>query len=259
MKIKNSSVISISVSRNAGWLNATIDSEDYSQDELKDMLAAYKKKKKYYILNGNMILLDDQLGKVSKVMDEIDVDFDTLTAEQIPFFEAFKLKDSGNENLRMQLSNDLMGAIKNVINYKNQNIEFDSRIEASLREYQKDGIKWMLSLYNNNLDGILADDMGLGKTLETIAFISKVDKNMPILIACPTSVVYNWAREFKMWNPSQRCVTIEGNKEYRTTRIAGISNNDKTVYVTSYDSLRNDLSCMKEKVFLSLLSMRLNI
>lgn len=137
MKIKNSSVISISVSRNAGWLNATIDSEDYSQDELKDMLAAYKKKKKYYILNGNMILLDDQLGKVSKVMDEIDVDFDTLTAEQIPFFEAFKLKDSGNENLRMQLSNDLMGAIKNVINYKNQNIEFDSRIEASLREYQK--------------------------------------------------------------------------------------------------------------------------
>ena len=106
-------------------------------------------------------------------MDEIDVDFDTLTAEQIPFFEAFKLKDSGNENLRMQLSNDLMGAIKNVINYKNQNIEFDSRIEASLREYQKDGIKWMLSLYNNNLDGILADDMGLGKTLETIAFIQR--------------------------------------------------------------------------------------
>lgn len=249
MKIKNSSVISISVSRNAGWLNATIDSEDYSQDELKDMLAAYKKKKKYYILNGNMILLDDQLGKVSKVMDEIDVDFDTLTAEQIPFFEAFKLKDSGNENLRMQLSNDLMGAIKNVINYKNQNIEFDSRIEASLREYQKDGIKWMLSLYNNNLDGILADDMGLGKTLETIAFISKVDKNMPILIACPTSVVYNWAREFKMWNPSQRCVTIEGNKEYRTTRIAGISNNDKTVYVTSYDSLRNDLSLYEGKSF----------
>lgn len=45
MKIKNSSVISISVSRNAGWLNATIDSEDYSQDELKDMLVAYKKRR----------------------------------------------------------------------------------------------------------------------------------------------------------------------------------------------------------------------
>ena len=72
---------------------------------------------------------------------------------------------------------------------------------------------------------------------------------MPILIACPTSVVYNWAREFKMWNPSQRCVTIEGNKEYRTTRIEGISNNDKTVYVTSYDSLRNDLSLYEGKSF----------
>jgi len=28
------------------------------------------------------------------------------------------------------------------------------------------GLQWMLSLYNNKLNGILADEMGLGKTVQ---------------------------------------------------------------------------------------------
>lgn len=31
---------------------------------------------------------------------------------------------------------------------------------ASLREYQMTGVQWMVSLYNNHLNGILADEMG---------------------------------------------------------------------------------------------------
>lgn len=30
------------------------------------------------------------------------------------------------------------------------------------------GLQWMLSLYNNKLNGILADEMGLGKTVQVI-------------------------------------------------------------------------------------------
>ena len=30
-------------------------------------------------------------------------------------------------------------------------------------------LEWMVSLYNNSLNGILADEMGLGKTIQTIA------------------------------------------------------------------------------------------
>lgn len=37
---------------------------------------------------------------------------------------------------------------------------------ASLREYQLVGLQWMVSLYNNHLNGILADEMGLGKTVQ---------------------------------------------------------------------------------------------
>ncbi len=28
------------------------------------------------------------------------------------------------------------------------------------------GLRWMVSLYNNKLNGILADEMGLGKTVQ---------------------------------------------------------------------------------------------
>jgi len=35
---------------------------------------------------------------------------------------------------------------------------------GQLREYQMVGLQWMISLYNNRLNGILADEMGLGKT-----------------------------------------------------------------------------------------------
>ena len=37
---------------------------------------------------------------------------------------------------------------------------------ASLREYQMVGLQWLVSLYNNRLNGILADEMGLGKTVQ---------------------------------------------------------------------------------------------
>ena len=37
---------------------------------------------------------------------------------------------------------------------------------AALREYQMVGLQWMVSLYNNHLNGILADEMGLGKTVQ---------------------------------------------------------------------------------------------
>ena len=34
---------------------------------------------------------------------------------------------------------------------------------GTLRTYQLEGLQWLVSLYNNRLNGILADEMGLGK------------------------------------------------------------------------------------------------
>ena len=41
-------------------------------------------------------------------------------------------------------------------------------INGDLKEYQLKGLEWLVSLYNNKLNGILADEMGLGKSCDFI-------------------------------------------------------------------------------------------
>lgn len=44
-------------------------------------------------------------------------------------------------------------------------------IKGTMRDYQIRGLNWMISLYENGINGILADEMGLGKTIQTISMI----------------------------------------------------------------------------------------
>ena len=52
---------------------------------------------------------------------------------------------------------------------KQQPAMLQGPFDAKLREYQLVGLQWMVSLYNNRLNGILADEMGLGKTVQVLA------------------------------------------------------------------------------------------
>lgn len=67
---------------------------------------------------------------------------------------------------------------------------------GELKNYQLVGLQWLVSLYNNSLNGILADEMGLGKTIQTISLLSyliEFKKNYgPFLIVVPLSTISNW-------------------------------------------------------------------
>ncbi|KAJ3526042.1 hypothetical protein NMY22_g10329 [Coprinellus aureogranulatus] len=69
--------------------------------------------------------------------------------------------------------------------------------EGTLKEYQIKGLQWMVSLYNNRLNGILADEMGLGKTIQTISFITFLievkRQHVPYLVIVPLSTMTNWS------------------------------------------------------------------
>ena len=45
--------------------------------------------------------------------------------------------------------------------------------------------------------------MGLGKTLQTITFLSSNEKALSLIVA-PTSLVYNWYKEFKKFAPNMK-------------------------------------------------------
>lgn len=46
---------------------------------------------------------------------------------------------------------------------------FQDLINGKLRSYQVKGINWLIALYNNGVNGILADQMGLGKTVAPVS------------------------------------------------------------------------------------------
>lgn len=69
-----------------------------------------------------------------------------------------------------------------------------------MKDYQLQGLDWLVSLYENGLNGILADEMGLGKTLQTISFIAFLREkgmNGPFLVAAPVSTLSNWVDEIE--------------------------------------------------------------
>ncbi|KAF8499331.1 P-loop containing nucleoside triphosphate hydrolase protein [Hysterangium stoloniferum] len=84
---------------------------------------------------------------------------------------------------------------------------------GTMRDYQIQGLNWMVSLHHNGLNGILADEMGLGKTLQTVSFLAYLkhyrDMPGPHLIVVPKSTLQNWAREFSKWAPDFEVVVLD--------------------------------------------------
>ncbi|KAF7710108.1 SWI/SNF-related matrix-associated actin-dependent regulator of chromatin subfamily A member 5 [Silurus meridionalis] len=113
---------------------------------------------------------------------------------------------------------------------------------GKLRDYQVRGLNWLISLYENGINGILADEMGLGKTLQTISLLGymKHYRNIlgPHMVLVPKSTLYNWMNEFKRWVPSLRAVCLIGDREERTAFIRDtLLPGEWDVCVTSYEML----------------------
>ncbi|WKX89625.1 hypothetical protein Q1695_008907 [Nippostrongylus brasiliensis] len=87
----------------------------------------------------------------------------------------------------------------------------------TLREYQFEGVDWLLYCYYNERNCILADEMGLGKTVQTITFLSQVYEygiHGPFLIVVPLSTIHNWVREFETWT-DMNAVVYHGSQHSR--------------------------------------------
>ncbi|KAF8581713.1 SNF2 family DNA-dependent ATPase [Ramaria rubella] len=117
---------------------------------------------------------------------------------------------------------------------------------GKMRDYQIQGLNWMVSLHHNGLNGILADEMGLGKTLQTVSFLAYLkhyrDMSGPHLIVVPKSTLQNWAREFERWSPDFDVVVLTGTREERADIIGTRLLPQKfDVCITSYEM------CLREK------------
>ncbi|WOK94287.1 hypothetical protein Cni_G02989 [Canna indica] len=115
---------------------------------------------------------------------------------------------------------------------------------GKLREYQMNGLRWLVSLYNNHLNGILADEMGLGKTVQVIALIcylmeTKNDRG-PFLVVVPSSVLPGWESEMNLWAPGINKIAYAGPPEERRRLFKEMITHQKfNVLLTTYEYLMN--------------------
>ncbi|KAI0770991.1 SNF2 family N-terminal domain-containing protein [Trametes elegans] len=125
-------------------------------------------------------------------------------------------------------------------------------VGGTLKEYQLKGLQWMVSLYNNKLNGILADEMGLGKTIQTISLITFLIESKkqrgPYLVIVPLSTMTNWSGEFAKWAPSVSMIAYKGNPTQRKVLQNDLRAGNFQVVLTTYEYIIKDrihLSRMK--------------
>uniref|UniRef100_A0A1A8F3E5 Excision repair cross-complementing rodent repair deficiency, complementation group 6-like 2 n=2 Tax=Nothobranchius korthausae TaxID=1143690 RepID=A0A1A8F3E5_9TELE len=135
-------------------------------------------------------------------------------------------------------------------------------INRYLRDYQREGIRFIYNNYIHSTGCILGDDMGLGKTVQIIGFLAAVlhktgtwtdvENNRPqflqsqmsskqsnpckvFLIVAPLSVLYNWKDELDTWGYFQ-CVVVHGLR--KEEELARIRKGRIEVALTTYETLR---------------------
>ncbi|KNC49139.1 uncharacterized protein AMSG_11850 [Thecamonas trahens ATCC 50062] len=114
---------------------------------------------------------------------------------------------------------------------------------GSLRGYQEQGLHWLVSLYENGLNGILADEMGLGKTVQTIALLAHLAHHGvpgPFLVVVPLSTLSNWMRELAQFAPGLSVLRHHGEKEERAAAYAKARRSGVDVVVTTYEIAMRD-------------------
>ncbi|AJR45946.1 BCN_G0027270.mRNA.1.CDS.1 [Saccharomyces cerevisiae] len=123
-------------------------------------------------------------------------------------------------------------------------------VGGTLKEYQLRGLEWMVSLYNNHLNGILADEMGLGKTIQSISLITylyEVKKDIgPFLVIVPLSTITNWTLEFEKWAPSLNTIIYKGTPNQRHSLQHQIRIGNFDVLLTTYEYIIKDKSLLSK-------------
>ena len=109
-----------------------------------------------------------------------------------------------------------------------------------LYEYQKSGVSWLISLFDQEIGALLCDEMGLGKTAQAFGLIKHAREkgNSKILVITPASLTMNWSREIRKFVPDILYYLHKGpNRKFNP---ADFDQNEITI--VSYDLFVRDFS-----------------
>lgn len=135
-------------------------------------------------------------------------------------------------------------------------------INRYLRDYQREGVRFIYDNYLKSRGCILGDDMGLGKTIQVISCLAAilqktgtwqdVENNRPeflqsqapstisrvkkvFLIVAPLSVLYNWKDELDTWGHFKTVIVHGVRKE---EELARVNRGRCEIVLTTFETLR---------------------
>lgn len=117
-----------------------------------------------------------------------------------------------------------------------------ANLNATLRPYQLDGVRWLWLLSRLGLGGCLADDMGLGKTIQVLTLFLLARQHNdpgPHLLVLPASLIGNWQAELTRFAPALSVLVAHPSvipvRKLATLPINELEQAD--VVITSYGNL----------------------
>ncbi|KAI9729346.1 MAG: DNA-dependent ATPase protein rad54 [Cirrosporium novae-zelandiae] len=164
---------------------------------------------------------------------------------------------------------DILGLKKQVEDHPKVPVVIDPRLAKVLRPHQIEGVKFLYrcttGLIDEKANGcIMADEMGLGKTLQCIALMWTLLRQSPdagkttiqkCVIACPSSLVRNWANELVKWLGKDAITpfAIDGKlskdelgQQLKQWSIASGRSVIRPVLIVSYETLRLNVDNLRD-------------
>lgn len=220
-----------------GEVEVEIEGEKFS---IQQLLNNYKKDEYIILSDGTNALINrEYIEKLQRVFKEEDGN-----KIKVSFFDMPIVQDMIDEKA---FENDFLGNkdfFEGINELPKEEVEYP-KLNATLRDYQKYGYKWLKYLTDNNLGACLADDMGLGKTLQAIALLSNLheEKKKKSMVIMPKSLIYNWENEIKKFAPKLKVGVYYGiNRDFSSLKKVN-------VILTTYGTIRNDIENLLEHKF----------
>lgn len=224
--------------------DATLDVENETFS-LQQVLSQYNTRKYIQLSDGNRGIIEDSyMRKLERIFQQKKGKQSKDGKIKISFFDLPEIEDL----LSGKLEGEAFRHHREVYEGFNHLAELQlktPKLQATLRPYQAEGIKWIKYLYDNNLGGCLADDMGLGKTVQTIGTLTLIypGEKKPTLIVMPRSLLFNWQNELKKFAPQLSVYTYYGNERDIKEAMK------HQVILTTYALVRNNIEEFRKEKF----------
>ena len=220
-----------------GEVEVEVEGDKFS---IQQLLNNYKKDEYIVLSDGTNALINrEYIEKLQRIFKEEDGN-----KVKVSFFDMPIVQDMIDDK---SFENDFMGSkdfFEGINKLAEENIDYP-KLNATLRDYQKYGYKWLKYLTDNNLGACLADDMGLGKTLQAIALLTNLheEKKKKSMVIMPKSLIYNWENEIKRFSPKLKVGVYYGiNRDFSLLKKVDI-------ILTTYGTIRNDIENLLEQKF----------